>query len=107
FPGWFRAIENIPMPLIILALVVLLIWIPFKNSVTGRGCYAIGSSEQAAYMSGVDIDRSKLAAFTLAGLFASIGGIYLALQTGTGNADIPMAGTYTLNAIAAVVIGGT
>ncbi|WP_395682650.1 ABC transporter permease [Inquilinus sp.] len=106
-PGWFRAIQAIPVPAILIVLVVLLVWLPFKNSVTGRGCYAIGSSEQAAYMSGVAIDRSKLAAFTLAGFFAAVAGVYLALQTGSGNADTPMAGAYTLNAIAAVVIGGT
>jgi len=106
-PGWFLAIQSVPVPILLILLVVLLVWLPFKNSVIGRGCYAIGSSEPAAYMSGVAIDRSKLAAFTLAGLFAALAGIYLALQTGSGNADTPMAGTYTLNSIAAVVIGGT
>src|SRR5947208_2788705 len=58
-------------------------------------------------MSGLNIERSKLAAFTLAGLFAGIGGLYLAFQTSSGNADVPQAGAYTLNSIAAVVIGGT
>ncbi|MGK9233242.1 ABC transporter permease [Inquilinus limosus] len=106
-PGWFQAIQGVPVPVILVVLVVLLVWLPFRNSVTGRGCYAIGSSEQAAFMSGVAIDRSKLAAFTLAGFFAAVAGVYLALQTGSGNADTPMAGAYTLNSIAAVVIGGT
>ena len=85
----------------------VLVWLPFRNSVTGRGVYAIGSAEGAAYMSGVRIDRCKLAAFTLAGFFAGIGGLFLALQTCSGNADVPQAGAYTLNSIAAVVIGGT
>jgi ribose transport system permease protein len=67
----------------------------------------VGSAEGAAYMSGVRVDRSKIAAFTLAGLFAALGGIYLTLQTSSGNADVPQAGAYTLNSIAAVVIGGT
>ena len=58
-------------------------------------------------MSGVAINRSKLAAFTLAGFFAAVGGLYLTLQTSSGNADIQQAGGYTLNSIAAVVIGGT
>jgi ribose transport system permease protein len=40
-------------------------------------------------------------------LFASCGGLYLAIQTSSGNADITQAGAYTLNSIAAVVIGGT
>jgi ribose transport system permease protein len=75
--------------------------------VTGRGCYAIGSAEGAAYMSGLNVARSKLAAYTMGGLFAGFGGLYLAIQTGSGNADIPQAGGYTLQSIAAVVIGGT
>jgi ribose transport system permease protein len=107
-PWWFaEGIGRIPVPIVLILLVVLLIWVPFRSTVTGRGCYAVGSAEGAAYMSGLNIGRSKLAAYTLGGLFAAIGGLYLALQTGTGNADIPQAGGYTLNSIAAVVIGGT
>lgn len=105
--AWFQPIAWIPVPLLAMILVVLLIWVPFRRSVTGRSIYAIGSSEAAAYMSGINITWSKLAAFTMAGLFAAIGGIFLALQTSSGNADVPQAGTYTLNSIAAVVIGGT
>ena len=107
-PGWFEhGVGLIPVPLIILLAVVLLVWIPFKNTVTGRGCYAIGSSEGAAYMSGLKVWRSKLAAYVMGGFFAGCAGLYLALQTGTGNAAIQQAGVYTLNSIAAVVIGGT
>jgi len=105
--AWLQPVAWIPVPLILLALIVLVTWIPFTRSVTGRTVYAIGSSEGAAYMSGLPINRAKLAAFTLAGLFAGLGGLFLALQTSSGNADIPQAGAYTLNSIAAVVIGGT
>jgi ribose transport system permease protein len=104
---WFAPFSWLPVPLVLALLVILLVWVPFRNSVTGRGVYAVGSSEAAAYMSGVRIDRSRLAAFTLAGFFAGVGGLYLALQTSSGNADVPQAGAYTLNSIAAVVIGGT
>lgn len=107
-PGWFEAsVGLVPMPLIFLLLVVGLVWLPFRNSILGRACYAVGSAEGAAYMTGLAVDRARIAAFTLAGLFAGIGGLYLALQTGSGNADVPQAGAYTLNSIAAVVIGGT
>ncbi len=107
-PAWFSTtIGKLPMPIILIVLIVLLVWLPFRNTVTGRGCYAIGSAEGAAYMSGLQIWRSKLAAYTVGGLFAAFGGLYLALQTGSGNADIPQAGAYTLNSIAAVVVGGT
>ncbi|MEZ5670757.1 MAG: ABC transporter permease [Alphaproteobacteria bacterium] len=108
--GWWEDIGGIglvPIPFILLVLIVVAFWLPFKRSTTGRGCYAIGSAEPAAYMSGVNINRSKIAAFTLGGLFAACGGIYLALQTGSGNADLAQAGQYTLLSIAAVVIGGT
>ena len=84
-----------------------LVWIPFRRSVTGRTVYAIGSAEGAAYMSGLPIARAKIAAFTLAGFFAACGGLYLAIQTSSGNADVTQAGAYTLNSIAAVVLGGT
>jgi ribose transport system permease protein len=105
--AWLRPFAWLPVPLVIAVLVVVLVWIPFRNSVTGRGVYAVGSAEGAAYMSGLRIERSKLAAFTLAGFFAGVGGLYLALQTSSGNADVPQAAAYTLNSIAAVVIGGT
>ena len=107
-PGWFEhGVGLIPVPFLILLAVILLVWLPFKNTVTGRGCYAIGSAEGAAYMSGLKVWRSKLAAYVMGGFFAGCAGLYLALQTGTGNAAIPQAGVYTLNSIAAVVIGGT
>ena len=102
--GWLGLI---PVQPIILALILLLVWVPFRRSATGRGCYAIGSAEGAAYMSGVQIERSKLLAFTLGGFFAGCAGIYLTMQMGSGNADAPQAAEYTLRSIAAVVIGGT
>ena len=105
--AWFQPVAWIPVPLILAVLVVVLVWIPFRATVTGRNVYAVGSSEPAAYMSGLAIDQARLAAFTLAGFFAGVGGLYLAIQTSSGNADVPQAGAYTLNSIAAVVIGGT
>jgi ribose transport system permease protein len=56
-------------------------------------------------MSGVKNNRSKLVAYTLAGFFASLGGLFIGLQTLTGDANIGF--SYTLNSIASVVIGGT
>ncbi|PCJ83262.1 MAG: sugar ABC transporter permease [Hyphomicrobiales bacterium] len=105
--AWFQPIAWIPVPLILLFGIAAIIWIPFRRSVTGRTVYAIGSAEGAAFMSGLPINRAKIAAFTLAGLFAACGGLYLAIQTSSGNADVAQAGSYTLNSIAAVVLGGT
>jgi len=105
--GWFAPFAWIPVPFALLALIALLVWVPFRRSVLGRTVYAIGSAEGAAYMSGLPIARAKIAAFTLAGFFAGCGGLFLAIQTSSGNADIPQAGAYTLNSIASIVIGGT
>ena len=79
---------------------------PFRRSTLGRAAYAAGSSEVAAYMSGVPIARAKFAAYTLSGLLASIGGLYLTFITYSGEASLANGGTYTLSSIAAVVIGG-
>lgn len=104
---WFAFLAPIPVPLLIILIVSFGVWIPFKRTVLGRTVYAVGSAEGAAYMSGLPIERAKLAAFTLAGFFAACGGLYLAIQTSSGNADITQAGAYTLNSIAAVVLGGS
>lgn len=97
---------GIPASLVVLAFVVLLIWVPFRRSLLGRAVYAIGSSEPAAYMSGVPIDRAKLLAYVLAGLLASCGGLMLTFITYSGEASATIGGSYTLNSIAAVVLGG-
>ena len=98
---------TIPVTLIVLFVVVLVVWTPYRRSKMGRAAYAVGSSEQAAYMSGVPVRRAKLLAYALSGLLAAIGGLFLTFLTYSGEASSPIGGTYTLNSIAAVVIGGT
>ena len=97
---------TVPASLAVLALVVLIVWVPFSRSVTGRAAYAAGSSDVAAYMSGVPIRRAKFIAYTLSGLLASIGGLFLTFFTQTGEASSASGNTYTLFSIAAVVLGG-
>ncbi|PSJ62609.1 ABC transporter permease [Kumtagia ephedrae] len=101
-----RLFGLIPASLVVLAAVVLVVWVPFSRSLTGRTAYASGSSEVAAYMSGVPIRRAKFAAYTLAGLLASIGGLFLTFFTYTGEAALASGNAYTLFSIAAVVLGG-
>jgi ribose transport system permease protein len=101
-----RLFGVVPASLVTLVAVVLVIWIPFRRSVAGRAAYAAGSSEVAAYMSGVPIRRAKFIAYTLAGLLASIGGLFLTFFTYTGEAAFASGNAYTLFSIAAVVLGG-
>ena len=98
---------GIPSLLLVLVAVVLLVWVPYRRSSIGRAALAIGSAEGAAYMSGVPIGRAKIVTYTLAGLLAAIGGLLLTFVTYSGEASSAIGGTYTLNSIAAVVIGGT
>jgi ribose transport system permease protein len=101
-----KLFDTIPASLVVLAVVVLVVWVPFSRSVAGRAAYAVGSSEIAAYMSGVPIRRAKFLAYTLAGLLAAIGGLFLTFFTYTGEAAYASGNAYTLFSIAAVVLGG-
>jgi len=101
-----KLFDVVPASLVTLAVVVLVVWVPFSRSVTGRAAYAVGSSEVAAYMSGVPVRRAKFAAYTLSGLLASIGGLFLTFFTYTGEAALASGNAYTLFSIAAVVLGG-
>jgi ribose transport system permease protein len=96
----------VPASLVALAVVVLLVWIPFRRSAVGRAAYAVGSSEAAAFMSGVPIKRAKFVAYALSGLLGSVGGLFLTFVTYSGEASAANGGGYTLLSIAAVVLGG-
>jgi len=99
--------DVIPFSIVVLIAAVVVIWVPYRRSVLGRAAYAIGSSEQAAYMSGVPIARAKFLAYVLAGLFAALAGLLLTCVTYSGEANALLGGSYTLSSIAAVVVGGT
>jgi len=97
---------GIPTAVLALVVIMLLIWVPFRKAMLGRVVYAVGSSEQAAYMSGLHIRRAKFAAYCLSGLLSAIGGLFITFVTYTGEASSANANAYTLNSIASVVLGG-
>jgi ribose transport system permease protein len=99
--------DVVPFSVVVLIGAIVVIWIPYRRSVLGRAAYAIGSSEQAAYMSGVPVARAKFFTYVLAGLFAAIAGLLLTCLTYSGEANALLGGSYTLSSIAAVVVGGT
>jgi len=94
----------LPNALVLLAVAVGAIWIPLRRSKLGLQLYAIGSDRIAAFRSGVNIDRTRFAAYVFSGLFSAVGGLGLTMTTGIG---APLAGVYyTLSGLAAVVVGG-
>ena len=101
-----KLFKFLPASMVALVVVVIVVWIPFSRSVTGMAAYAVGSSEPAAYKSGVPIKRAKFFAYTLSGLLAGIGGLFLTFFTYTGEAAYASGNAYTLFSIAAVVLGG-
>lgn len=101
-----RILGVAPASLVALFVVVMVVWVPFRRSAVGRAAYAAGSSEVAAFMSGLPIRSAKFVAYTLSGLLAAIGGLFLTFFTYTGEAAFASGNAYTLFSIAAVVLGG-
>lgn len=93
----------IPKALVVLLVCLGIVWIPLRRSLLGLSIYAIGSSELAAFRSGVSVARTRIAAYAFAGLFAAMGGLSLTMSTGIG---APIPGPYLMASVAAVVLGG-
>ena len=100
--GW---ILGIPVPVYIATAVVVAAIFITKKTKLGRYIYAIGGNEQAAKLSGIPINQVKIKVYAIAGALAALGGIIVAsrLDSAQPNAGL----SYELDAIAAVVIGGT
>jgi len=98
-------IGGIPVPVIIMLIILFICYITLKKTPYGRYVYAIGGNEEAAKLSGINVDRIKMSVYALSGLLSAISGIILASRL---NSAQPTAGSgYELDAIATVVLGGT
>ncbi len=102
-PGGGLFSEWVPKALIVLFVSVGIVWIPVRRARLGLALYAVGSDRLAAFRSGVDITRTKVASYVLCGVFAAMGGLTLSMITGIGT---PTPGPYTLLSVAAIVLGG-
>ena len=90
---------------LLLLIVVAALWLVLKNSRLGTNIYAVGSDRGAAVLSGIPVRRTLLAAYTLAGFFYGLAGLYLSAQTGSGDPNIGQ--PLLLEIFAAVIVGGT
>ncbi len=97
--------SHIPIPALILAGVSLWAAWMLKNTRQGRYLYAVGGNEQAARAAGISVRRVKFLAYVLCGALSGLAGVVLASRITTGQPNAGVA--YELDAIAAVVIGGT
>ncbi|WP_231936946.1 ABC transporter permease [Caballeronia udeis] len=109
-PDWVAFFGNgkvlgVQMPVVIMLVVYLLAWVLLERMPFGRYVYAIGGNEDATRLSGVRVARVKLIVYGLAGLTSALAAIVLTarLMSGQPNAGVG----FELDAIAAVVMGGT
>ena len=94
-----------PVPILIAVAMALAVAFVLRYTVTGRSCYALGGNEEATRLSGIDVARTRIVAYGISGFCCAVAGIVFAARVG---AAPPGAGQgYELNAIAAVIIGGT
>lgn len=107
---FFSAIGNgyllgIPIPVILMLLIFLFMNYTLKNTRFGRYVYAIGGNEEATILSGINTAKYKTFAYILSGIFSALAAVIITSRLSSAQ---PTAGnTYELDAIAAVVLGGT
>ncbi|HEV2912446.1 MAG TPA: ribose ABC transporter permease [Pyrinomonadaceae bacterium] len=95
----------IPIPVIVLLIAYALGWVVLNHTRFGRHVYSLGDNEEAARLMGLNVGRVTLGVYALSGALAGLAGVILASRLGAGQ---PVAGTgWELDAIAAVVVGGT
>ena len=106
--GMLWILENyrgIPVPILILAVLIIIMSFVAKRTAFGRRIYAIGGNIEATRLSGVNVELTKMLIFALNGLMVAVAALILTSRLGAGS---PSAGNMTeLDAIAACVIGGT
>lgn len=105
--GWFGIGRplGIPTPIWLMAIVFVAVWYMLHHTRLGRYIYALGGNESATRLSGISVDKVKIIVYSLCGLLAALAGI---IEVARLSSAQPTAGTgYELDAIAAVVLGGT
>jgi ribose transport system permease protein len=96
--------SDLPSGLVVLLVVLAVVWLPLRRARPGLALYAVGSNRTAAFLSGVSVARTRVIAYALGGVFTALGGLALTATTSNGSA---VSGTYyTLNSVAAIVLGG-
>ena len=104
-PASFEVLSTGAASAAMMIIVFVVSWIVLTRTPFGRHVYAIGGNEDAAWLSGVRVRRVTLAVYTICGATAALAGVLVASRL---NAGYPRAGEYyELDAIAAVVVGGT
>lgn len=110
YPAWFYELGQgevlgIPSQLYLLVIATIITAIILARTTFGRSLYAIGNNELAARFSGIPVNRAKLIIYSFSGFMAGLAGYILVSRVSTTRSD--MGSGWELDAIAAVVLGGT
>jgi ribose transport system permease protein len=100
-----KPILGIPNVVFVMFGAAILASLVLTRTILGRYTFALGSNEEATRLSGVNVDAWKITVYSVAGLFAGLGGILIAARMNSAQPSVGMG--YELDAIAAAVIGGT
>jgi ribose transport system permease protein len=104
-PSWLSDLLAGDRPVAaLLVIVAIAFWKIYLATPIGLSLYAAGENPVAAYRAGVSVDAARIAAFAVSGLLSTCAGLFVAAQTGSGDPVIGEA--FTLNSIAAAVLGG-
>jgi putative xylitol transport system permease protein len=99
------SVLGVPLPILIFVLIFVILWVVLNHTSYGRTVYAVGGNAKSARTAGIRTRRVTASVYVIAGLLAGLGGLILTARTSSA---LPQAGvSYELDAIAAVVIGGT
>jgi ribose transport system permease protein len=106
FTAFFDAsVLGVPVLVVIFAVVAATGWVLLNRTTFGRRTFAVGGNPEAARLAGIEVRRHTVWLYTLLGLCCGLAAVMLIARTTTGSAT--HGGLYELDAIAAVVIGGT
>ena len=95
----------LPFLVIIFLLVYIIMYFVWNRTALGRSLFAVGGNARCAKVSGINVDRIRIAAFTISGLMAGLAGLMLSSKMGSINSVF--GSSYSMDIIAAAVIGGT
>ena len=94
------------VPMLMMLIPAILVFLFSRRSRLGLTMYAIGSSQIAARLAGIDVGRAKIASYAIGGALAALAGLATVALTGTGDPRFTVGANATLNSVAAVVLGG-
>jgi len=109
YPQWFGFFGSgyvgpVPFPVIVFALILLIMFYVMRNTPFGRSVYAVGSNQESARLSGINVTGAKRTIFGVTSLFTALAGVMISSQINSGS---PLSGQqWEMDVIASVIIGG-